>query len=181
MQINLDAAQEIARQMRLRDMGGIIVVDFINMYKTEYRRQVYQAMEGYVKEDRSKVEVLTLSKLCVMQITRQRIREAVNIITEETCLPCNGTGQISATILIVDTIEKNLPLALAKTRNLTLVLHPYVYAYFMQGWFSKRWQWCIKYKKYIKLEKDSSFGIGQYRFLDGSGNVIALDSSLKSV
>lgn len=174
--INLAAAKEIARQLRLRDMGGIIVIDFIDIKNLENRRKLYQGIKEYMKEDRSKVTILPLSKFGVMQITRQRVRPATNLITQEQCPSCGGTGKIAASILVSDQIEKSLKLLLTNQNetHITLFLHPYLYAYFTTGFFSKRLKWFLKYKKWITLAEDSSLGITEYKFINKQGEEIEL-------
>jgi len=85
LKVNMEAAAEIARQLRLRDMGGIIVIDFIDMRKLEHKRVVYEHMKEAMKTDRSKYTILPLSKFGLMQITRQRVRPELNIATREVC------------------------------------------------------------------------------------------------
>ncbi len=108
LNVNVEAAKEIARQLILRDMGGIIVIDFIDMRRVENRKQVYEKMKSEMKLDRSKYTILPLSKFGLMQITRQRVRPEMNIMTQETCPTCGGTGKITATILVSDQLEKNV-------------------------------------------------------------------------
>jgi ribonuclease G len=125
-----EAAEEIARQLRLRDLGGIIVVDFIDMKLPENKRKLMEKMEEYMKPDRAKHAVLPISKFGIMQITRQRMKPEVNINTQEVCPSCNGTGKISSTLLLEDEIEKNLTYLIThKNQNLKLVVHPILYAY----------------------------------------------------
>jgi ribonuclease G len=117
-----EAAEEIARQLRLRDLGGIIVVDFIDMKLPENKRKLMEKMEEYMKPDRAKHAVLPISKFGIMQITRQRMKPEVNINTQEVCPSCNGTGKISSTLLLEDEIEKNLTYLIThKNQNLKLV------------------------------------------------------------
>lgn len=176
--VNLSAAKEVARQLRLRDMGGIIVVDFIDMKNLDNKQKIYQEMKDLLAEDRSKTSVIKLSKLGIMQITRQRVRPETNIVTKEQCPSCGGTGQIHASILVADKIEKSLhDLIMNKNnaRNLTIFLHPYLYAYFTKGLLSKRAIWFFKYKHWVNLEQDSSLGLTDYRFINGQGEEIELD------
>jgi ribonuclease G len=174
--INLAAAKEIARQLRLRDMGGIIVVDFIDIKDLENRRKLYQKVKEYMKEDRSKVTILPLSKFGLMQITRQRVRPETNLITQEQCPSCGGTGKIGASILVADQIEKSLQMLLTtqNERSIHLFLHPYLYAYFTKGIFSKRMKWFLQYKTWVALAEDSSLGVTEYRFLNKQGEEIEL-------
>ena len=176
LQVNLAAAKEVARQLRLRDMGGIIVVDFIDMKNAEYKRELYQKMKAYLKEDRSKTTVLPLSRFGIMQLTRQRVRPEMNIVTQEQCPSCAGTGKIDASIAVAEQIERNLQLVL-ETQNepgITLFVHPYLYAYFISGFPSKRLKWLIRYKKWVKLLEDSSIGVTDFKLFNKHGEEIEL-------
>ncbi|UZR95565.1 Rne/Rng family ribonuclease [Chondrinema litorale] len=166
--VNLEAASEIARQLRLRDMGGIIVVDFIDMKKAEHRKNVYEHIKNEMKSDRSKYTVLPLTKFGLMQITRQRVRPELNIVTKETCPTCMGSGSISASIMVSDQLEKELDYILNKQneKSITIILHPYLQAYFTHGIMSIRFRWFLKYNQWIKFVKDSSLGLNQYFFLN---------------
>ncbi|GAA4844741.1 Rne/Rng family ribonuclease [Algivirga pacifica] len=174
--VNLEAASEIARQLRLRDMGGIIVIDFIDMKKAEHRKAVYDHMKKEMKTDRSKYTVLPLSKFGLMQITRQRVRPELNIKTQEKCPTCNGTGKISASIMISDQIETDVEyiLGMQNEKNVTLYLHPYLYSYFNNGLISKRMKWFMKYFKWVKMVQDSSLGISDYRLENYLDEVIEI-------
>ncbi|MEP2023546.1 MAG: Rne/Rng family ribonuclease [Reichenbachiella sp.] len=176
LKVNLDAAKEIARQLRLRDMGGIIVVDFIDMRKAENKKLLFQKMKEEMKTDRSKFTVLPLSKFGLMQITRQRVRPEVDIKTREVCPTCNGTGKITASILVTDQVEKDLEHLLVKQneKKLAISLHPYLYAFFTKGLISRQWKWYFKYRRWINLVEDSSVPITQYNFLNGLGEEIEL-------
>ncbi len=157
-------------------MGGIIVVDFIDMKRAEHKKAIFDAMMMEMKFDRSKHTVLPLSKFGLMQITRQRVRPEVNIVTKETCPSCNGTGKIQASILVADKLEKDLE-HIATVQNVDHIhigLHPYLHAYFTQGMISQRVKWFLKYFKWIRLIKDSSLPVTEYRFLDESGEEIEL-------
>ncbi|GAB3653170.1 ribonuclease E/G [Echinicola sediminis] len=177
LKTNLVAAKEIARQLRLRDMGGIIVIDFIDMKKAENKRAVYDAVKNEMKDDRSKNTVLPLTKFGLMQITRQRVRPEVNIVTKETCPACNGTGKIQASILVADKLERDLEHTAVHQNlpNIKIGLHPYLHAYFTHGLISKRVKWFFKYFKWVKLIKDSSLPVTEYKFLDETGEEIELD------
>jgi ribonuclease G len=141
---NLEAAQEIARQLRLRDMGGIVVVDFIDMKNPENKRKLSEAMEDLMRVDRAKHSILPVSKFGLMQITRQRMKPEVNINTMEVCPSCEGSGKISSALILEDEIEKNLSYLYTHShKSLRLQVHPIVYAYLTKGlWFSsKKWKW----------------------------------------
>ncbi|MCU0397378.1 MAG: Rne/Rng family ribonuclease [Cyclobacteriaceae bacterium] len=174
--VNIEAAKEIARQLRLRDMGGIIVVDFIDMKNPENRKLIYKVMKDELASDKAKSTVLPLSKFGLMQITRERVRPQVNIATLEVCPACNGTGKITASILVSDQIEKMMEHLMLKQNETKLVLavHPYVHAYFTQGFISKRLKWLMRYKRWVHIEKDTSMGVTEFKFLNREGEEIQL-------
>jgi ribonuclease G len=174
LSVNLESAAEVGRQLRLRDMGGIIVVDFIDMRRAENKRLVYQKMKDSMKDDRSKFTVLPISKFGLIQITRQRVRPEVNISTSEKCPTCNGTGNITASIQVSEDIEKMLEHLLVdqNEQNISLALHPYLYSYFTRGVYSVRFKWFMKYHKWIKMIEDSSLPMTEYKFLNSELEVI---------
>ncbi|MCR9249068.1 MAG: Rne/Rng family ribonuclease [bacterium] len=176
LKVNLEAAKEIARQLRLRDMGGIIVIDFIDMRRSENKRQVFDKMKEEMKDDRSKFTILPLSKFGLMQITRQRVRPELNIKTKEVCPTCDGTGKISASILVGDQIESYVNHFMTKQneKKLTLAVHPFLYAYFTKGIYSRRVQWFMKYFRWINIIEDSSLAITEYHFHNSAGDLIEL-------
>jgi ribonuclease G len=177
MSVNLEAAKEIARQLRLRDMGGIIVVDFIDMRSQEGRKLIYKTMKDEMgNNDRAKHTVLPLSKFGLMQITRERVRPQMNIVTKEVCPTCNGTGSITASILITDQIEQHIEHLFVKQneKELVLALHPFLYAYYTKGIISKRVKMFFKYKRWVTIVKDSSLGITEFHFLNKDGEEIDL-------
>ncbi len=175
--VNIEAAKEIARQLRLRDMGGIIVVDFIDMKKADNKKLIYRTVKEEMAADRSKFTVLPLSKFGLMQITRQRVRPEMNITTREVCPTCHGTGKISASILVSDQIERNIEYLLSKQneKDISVVVHPFIYAYFTKGTLSRRLKWFMKYFKWVKLIQDSSVAITEYRFYNKLGEEIDLN------
>jgi len=177
LNVNKEAAKEIARQLRLRDLGGIICVDFIDMKNIENRKVVFDIMKDEMANDRAKHTVLPLSKFGLMQITRQRVRPDIAVSTMETCPTCNGTGTISSSLNIGETIEHNLDFIMRKQNEngISLAVHPYLHSFFTQGLYSKRLQWFVKYKKWINLQKDSSLGILDYHFKNKSGEEIELE------
>jgi ribonuclease G len=176
LNVNLEAAREIARQLMLRDMGGIIVIDFIDMRKVENRRLVFEKMKHEMKLDRSKYTLLPLSKFGLMQITRQRVRPEMNITTHETCPTCGGTGKITPSILVSDQIEKNIEYIITKQneRRVTVILHPYLYAYFANGFLSKRIRWFFRFFTWVKLLKDTSLGVTEFKFVNKTGDPIEI-------
>ena len=166
--VNLEAAEEIARQLRLRDMGGIIVVDFIDMRRPDNKKLIYRKMKEAMEPDRSKYTILPLTKFGLMQITRQRVRPELNISTVETCPTCGGSGTIAASILVADEIEEKLDYLITKQNEskLTLVVQPYLYAYFTKGFNNKRMKWFFKYNRWINVMEDTSLPVTEYKFLN---------------
>lgn len=173
--VNLAASVEVARQLRLRDMGGIVVVDYIDMKKSEHKQKVYQKLKEGLKADRAKTHVLPLTRIGLMQITRERVRPAVNVVNTETCPSCQGSGKTGPTISTPGQIELKLQ-HLVKKKNkdyLNLFIHPYLYAYFTQGLFSRRLQWLFRHKRWVSLISDSSLPITDYRFTNRRGTILA--------
>jgi ribonuclease G len=177
LDVNVAAAEEIARQLRLRDMGGIIVVDFIDMHEPDHRLMVFEKMKEAMSHDRAKHNILPLSKFGIMQITRQRVRPEMNIDTLERCPTCKGSGQVAPSVLFEDELENYLSY-LVKNINLfqlTLKVNPYIYAYLKKGGiFSKLNKWRLKYRCLLKLKSASSFHFLEYYFLDKNGDEIVL-------
>lgn len=176
LSVNTASVKEIARQLIVRDMGGIIVIDFIDMKLLENKNNIFQRMKNHMKNDRSKTTILPISKFGIMQITRQRVRPEMNIITREKCLSCQGNGIINASILISDEIEKKIHFLLKnkERKALLIFIHPYLYAFFTKGFFSKRLNWLFKYKIWIILKQDSSLGITEFKFFNEKGQEIIL-------
>lgn len=169
--VNLLAVEEIARQLRLRDMGGIIVIDFIDMYEQKHRDAIYQSMKKLMMADRAKHTILPLTKFGLMQITRQRIRPEIDIIHYEPCPVCNGTGQVGPTILLVDEIENKLQNIINSGypfTKLILRVHPYIHAYLKRGLFSFVLKWIIKYKRRIKVIADKNYYFLEYAWFDSN-------------
>lgn len=176
LSVNLDAAAEIARQLRLRDLGGIIVVDFIDQRTPNNRKAVFDRLQEEMSTDRAKHTILPMSKFGLVQITRQRVRPEVKISTAELCPTCKGTGEIGPSVLISDEIEQKLNYLISNLnmKNLSLNVHPYVASYFRQGIFSKRFRWILKYRTNIKVIPDAAYQIGEFRFFNEIGEEILL-------
>jgi ribonuclease G len=180
LNVNLEAAKEVARQLRLRDMGGIIVVDFIDMRKIENKKLVYDRMKDEMKTERAKYTILPLSKFGLMQITRQRVRPERAIITSEVCPTCNGTGTVQASIVVADQIDASHQFLIEKQneRNLKLALHPFLFAYYTKGGLvSRQMKWFWKYKTWTSVIEDSSLGLTDFRFSNQQGQAIELGRS----
>jgi len=175
LETNLEAAAEIARQLRLRDLGGIIVVDFIDMKLLENKKKLVERMEAFMKLDRAKHAVLPISKFGLMQITRQRMKPEMTINTSEVCPSCSGTGKISSTLILEDEIEKNLSYLLMQNhKELTVEVHPMLYAYLTKGFPSKRLKWSWKYKQRIRVKQNSNYHLTEFHFYDKTDEEIKL-------
>lgn len=170
--VNLTAAEEIARQLRLRDMGGIVVVDFIDMVDPDHRQKLYEFMKAQMEKDRAKHQILPLSKFGLMEITRQRVRPIMSIKNSETCPVCNGKGEVQPTILLVEEIENRLSyfVEVEKHKKLQLKVHPFVYAYLTKGFINQLIKWRFKYKISLKAYPDASGAFLEYDFFDKEGN-----------
>lgn len=174
LEVNLGAADELARQLRLRDMGGIIVVDFIDMDKAEHRQAVYERMSENMSRDRAKHNILPLSKFGLMQITRQRVRPATNLEVEENCPVCNGKGKIAPSILFTDTLESKIETLVNATgkKRIKLHLHPYVASYIKQGFISIYRKWQMKYSLGLRVIPDQRLAYLEHHFYDKDGNEV---------
>lgn len=177
LETNMEAAVEISRQLRLRDIGGIIVIDFIDMKLPDNKRKLLEAMESYMQPDRAKHSVLPISKFGLMQITRQRMKPEMNINTQEVCPTCQGTGKITSTLILEDEIEKNLNYLIThQHKNLTVIVSPILYAYLTKGWLwsSKAAKWKRKFKQNVTVQQDSTYHLTEFRFFDKDGEEIKL-------
>lgn len=177
LEVNLRAAEEIARQLRLRDMGGIIVVDFIDMSKTEHRQQVFDHMRQLMANDRARHNILPLSKFGLMQITRQRVRMAMDITTAEKCPSCHGNGEVQPSILFTDTLYEKLDHLVNNLgqRDFIMYIHPYVDAYIKKGFFSTIYgSWRRKLGRCFKIVPDESVAYLEYKVLDKDGKRLDL-------
>ena len=168
LETNLGAADELARQLRLRDMGGIIVVDFIDMNLAEDRQMLYERMCENMKKDRARHNILPLSKFGLMQITRQRVRPAIDVAVEESCPTCHGTGKIKSSILFTDQLESKIDRLVNKIgiSRFSLHVHPYVAAFINQGVFSLKRRWQLKYGFGIRVVSSQKLAFLQYEFYD---------------
>ena len=174
LEVNLGAADELARQLRLRDMGGIIVVDFIDMNEAENRQKLYERMCANMQKDRARHNILPLSKFGLMQITRQRVRPAMDVNTTEICPTCFGKGTIKSSILFTDTLESKIDYLVnkLKVKKFSLHVHPYVAAYINQGLVSLKRKWQMKYGFGIKIIPSQKLAFLEYVFYDPQGEEI---------
>ena len=182
LEVNLGAADELARQLRLRDMGGIIVVDFIDMNLAEDRQLLYERMCKNMQKDRARHNILPLSKFGLKQITRQRVRPAMDVNVEEVCPTCLGTGKIKSSILFTDQLENKIDQLVNKIgiKQFTLHVHPYVAAYINQGMISMKRRWQIKYGLGVRIIPSQKLAFLQYEFYDKKGHFIDMREEVES-
>lgn len=177
--VNVEAAKEIARQLRLRDLGGIIIIDFIDMKHPDNKKAVFNALRDAMLGDRAKHTILPVSKFGLAQITRQRVKPEVTIITTEVCPSCNGTGKIEASVLLIDDIERKIKYLVTNQnqKNIKLVVHPFVEAFIKRGLFfrSIQWKWYFEYKQKIQVISSNDFQYTEYRFFDISDEEISVE------
>ena len=170
LEVNLEAAVEVARQLRLRDMGGIIVIDFIDLHNPENRKLLFDKLKEEMKSDRARHNILPPSKFGLIQITRQRLRPEVNVEVLETCPSCNGSGKVQPSILFVEQIENALRFIIKEqaAKNITLCVHPYIEGYLKKGGFlrSQQWKWYFEYKQWVKVISSDSYSFMEYHFLN---------------
>ncbi len=174
LEVNLRAADEIARQLRLRDMGGIIVIDFIDMNKAEHRQKLYEHMREIMANDRARHNILPLSKFGLMQITRQRVRPALDIITTEACPSCFGKGEVQPSLLFTDTLKEKIEYLVKDLamEDFIIYVHPYVDAFLKKGLISLATKWRFALGGKFKILPDQSLAYLQYRVVDKDRNEV---------
>ncbi|MBP5318926.1 MAG: Rne/Rng family ribonuclease [Paludibacteraceae bacterium] len=180
-EVNMIAVDEVARQMRLRDMGGIVVIDLIDMHTNEHKQQIYERMRDNMQGDSARHNVLPLSKFGLMQITRQRVRPVLQIDTQETCPTCAGKGKIRPSLLFADMLREKIDMAVYQlhARRFHLYVHPYVYAYLTKGFWSlyRKWRW--RYGFAFRLIPNQDFAFLQYEFVQKDGTKLDLSDSME--
>ena len=176
LDVNMRAADEIARQLRLRDMGGIIVIDFIDMAKPEHRQTLVEHMRQVMSTDRARHNILPLSKFGLMQITRQRVRPALDIPTTETCPSCFGKGEIQSSLLFTDKLNEKIEYLVnhLQIKKFTMYVHPFVEAYIKKGLFSLYSKWRRVYGRGCKVVADESLAYLEYKVFDENRREIDL-------
>ncbi len=176
MEVNMEAATEIARQLRLRDMGGIISIDFIDLHIASNRRMLFEKLQLEMKPDNAKHTILPPSKFGVVQITRQRVRPETNVQILEKCPVCEGTGEIRASVSLVEDIENQINYLLHEQNetSLKLIVHPFLYAHLTKGLISIHTKWYFTYKKWIPLSFSNTYHFLEYHFFNKNGEEIKL-------
>lgn len=173
---NIEAAKEIARLLRLRDMGGIIAVDFIDLYERENNKKLIENFRNFMKEDRAKHNIQPPSRFGVVELTRQRVRPETEIKVTELCPTCLGKGEVQASILVIDEIESFLKgiMELGKNKTIELQVHPFIDSFLKKGVKSIQRTWFLKYKKWVTIRPTSSIGLMDFSFFDENKNSITL-------
>lgn len=171
IKVNIEAAEEVARQLRLRDMGGLVVVDFIDMRQNENRKALQAKLKQYMSADRAKHQVLPVSRFGLVEITRQRVRPEMDIKTAEKCPTCNGTGEVQAAITVIDEIENNLKAMIEESKPTTvrIAAHPFVAAYLQKNMYGYQRKWFKQFKKWIAIEPKTALTLLDYEFIDKDG------------
>ena len=182
LEVNLGAADELARQLRLRDMGGIIIVDFIDMNLAEDRQMLYERMCKNMQHDRARHNILPLSKFGLMQITRQRVRPAMDVNVDEDCPTCFGSGKIKSSFLFTDQLEGKIDQLVNKigVKRFYLHVHPYVAAFINQGLVSLKRKWQLKYGLGVHIIPSQKMGFLQYEFYDDKKQFIDMKEEVET-
>ncbi len=178
MEVNMEAAKEVARQLKLRDMGGIIVVDFIDLNSADNRKILFDKLKEEMKSDRAKHNILPPSKFGLIQITRQRLRPEVNVEVLETCPSCGGSGKVQPSLLFVDQIENTLRFIIKEQnqKKITLNVHPYIEAFILKGGFLRnlQWKWYFEHKQWVKIQSMASYGFMEFKFYNQAMDEIVI-------
>ncbi|MEM8525163.1 MAG: Rne/Rng family ribonuclease [Bacteroidota bacterium] len=174
--VNMEAAEEIARQLRLRDIGGIIIIDFIDMRTPDNKKKLQKAMRQYMANDRAQHTILPLSKFGLMQITRQRVRKETEVNVAEVCPTCKGSGKINPSILLTDEIERDLNLIMqARPKSkIYLKTHPFIDAFLKKGFPNKPMRWYLEHQKWIRIQSNNDFHLMEYKFFDDNEDEIRM-------
>lgn len=176
LQTNIEAASEIARQLRLRDMGGIIVIDFIDMNQAQNRRALYGHLKDVMSKDRAKHTILPPSKFGLVQITRQRVRPEMNVEIQEQCPVCKGSGEITPSVLLIDEIQNHLAYLINEQneKKLEIIVHPYVRAFIKDKFYHVQRRWYKEFKRWVKVEEDSNYHLLEYHIFNPNHEEIKL-------
>jgi ribonuclease G len=174
LRVNLEAAIEIARLIRLRDMGGIITIDFIDLRKSANRSLLTRSLQDLMKNDKAKHTILPMNKFGIVQITRQRGRATTIIETSEQCPTCSGTGKIKSALLIQEDIENMIEHLIEKQleKDFHLAVHPFIYAYLTKGIFTIRWMWFLRFHRWIRIEEKSNYAVVEFKFFKKNNDEI---------
>ncbi|MBC7382747.1 MAG: Rne/Rng family ribonuclease [Bacteroidia bacterium] len=177
LKVNIEAVEEIARQLRLRDMGGIIVLDLIDLKSAGNRKLVYEKLKEVMLNDRAKHKILPMSPFGLIQITRQRVRPEMAVVTTEKCPTCMGTGLIQSSVSILDDIEVHIKYLVEnlQIKGFSIEVHPYLEAFLKRGFLkSPRFRWYFKYKQWIKVVPNNAIHLVNYKFMNAAGEEVII-------
>ena len=177
LKVNIEAVEEIARQLRLRDMGGIIVLDLIDLKTAGNRKLVYEKLKEVMASDRAKHKILPMSPFGLIQITRQRVRPEMAVVTTEKCPTCMGSGEIQSSVSIIDDIEAHIKYLVEnlQLKGFSLEVHPYLAAFLTRGFFkSPRMQWWFKHKQWITIVPNNALHLINYKFMNAAGEEVII-------
>jgi ribonuclease G len=173
--MNLEAAEEISRVLRLRDMGGIIAIDFIDMQQKENNQKLYEFLKEKLSKDRAKHNIAPPSKFGVVELTRQRVRPETDINTSEKCPSCGGTGEVQATVLIIEEIENTLRYLIeSNEKSIELLVHPFIESHLKRGLMSIQRKWFFTHKKWIPIRAVSKYSLLEFNFVNSGNEIISL-------
>jgi ribonuclease G len=174
MHVNLEAAIDIARLIRLRNMGGIITIDFIDLKRTANRTLLFKTLQELMKNDKAKHTILPMNKFGIIQMTRHRVRETTIIETTEACPTCKGTGKIKSALLLQEDMENAIEYLIDKQleKGFYVAVHPFIHAYLTKGIFSKQWQWFRRFHRRIKIVPKPDFAVVDFKFYNSNNDEI---------
>lgn len=188
LKTNLEAAREVAKQLRLRDIGGIIVVDFIDLRDDRNRKKIYDELKKEFKKDPAKTNVIGMSDFGLVQITRQRIRPSVVNSVSKVCPMCGGSGNVVSQDTILTDIDSWISKFKHGTeyRSVDLYVNPFLESLLTKGLLSTRWKWMLKYHLKISIIPDETVSLNEFRVtLAGSDiditDIVMRDESIEEV
>jgi ribonuclease G len=170
LRTNMEASKEVARQLRLRDIGGIIVIDFIDLLDDRNSRKVYEMMKTEMKRDRAKSNIIPMSDFGIMQITRERVRPSLMQRMGDQCPACGGTGVIQAKRTTLSQIDRWLrKYAISSKRafqKVDLYVNPVIYEpLYQEDSLKPEWKWFLQHLLIVNIKKDETLRTEDYRFM----------------
>ncbi len=166
LRTNLEAAREVCRQLRLRDIGGLIVVDFIDLEDDKNKKKIYDEMKKELRKDRAKMTVLPMTEFGLVQITRQRIRQSIQLSFSEACPTCGGTGLVQSKATTINQIERWIKRFKSESKEFRLELrvNPTIAQYLSQGTFSRMTKIQFKFFVKVRMIPDAALTMEDFRF-----------------
>lgn len=166
LRTNLEASREACRQLRLRDIGGLVVIDFIDLDDEKNKKKIFDEMKKELRKDRAKVTVLPMTEFGLVQITRQRIRQSVHLSFSEACPTCGGTGLVQSKATTINQIERWIKRFKSESREfrLELRLNPTIAEYLSQGTISRMTKIQFKFFVKVKMISDPALSLDDFKF-----------------